>query len=63
MILNQDTPQYSRLMKASILRFLVLLLTSNQCVFAQAQNTILEWEQHWNAYGVGGMCNFMPNMA
>lgn len=46
------------IIKTSILLLLALLVAANQHVFAQTQNMILEWEQHWDTYGVGGTCNF-----
>jgi hypothetical protein len=53
-----NTKQTKQIIIVSVLLFLVLFLTTNQHVFAQTQNMILEWEQHWETYGVGGTCNF-----
>lgn len=46
------------LFNLTFLVFLVVLLNSNQIVCAQSQNMILEWEQHWDTYEMGGTCNF-----
>ena len=48
----------TRLIKASILLFLFIFLANSQNVFAQTQNLILEYEHHWDTYGIGGTCNF-----
>lgn len=58
MISKQNTLQSKQIIKAIALLFLVLFLTTTQHVFAQPQNMVLEWEQHWETYGVGGTCNF-----
>ena len=53
-----NTPLLNQMVKISIILFLLLLTTTNQQVFAQTRNMILEWEQHWETYGIGGTCNF-----
>lgn len=44
--------------KTSIILILLLFIATSQMVLAQTQTMILEWEQHWDTYGVGGTCNF-----
>ena len=43
-------------MFTSLLLALVFSLNSN--VKAEQAGLVLEWEQHWETYGVGGTCNF-----
>lgn len=39
--------------------FLLIFLSFSIILTTQAQDTlVLEWEQHWETYGVGGTCNF-----
>jgi hypothetical protein len=40
--------------------FLLLILCLLLIVgaFAESEELVLEWEQHWETYGVGGTCNF-----
>jgi hypothetical protein len=40
------------------LLLLVLLFSLNWNVRAESGGLVLEWEQHWETYGVGGTCNF-----
>jgi hypothetical protein len=37
---------------------LVLVLPISWSVSAESGELVLEWEQHWETYGVGGTCNF-----
>jgi LPXTG-motif cell wall-anchored protein len=50
---------YLRL-KHMLLTFILLALvfSLNQNVRAESDGLVLEWEQHWETYGVGGTCNF-----
>ena len=52
-----NTKQTKQIIKAAIIFCLISLLSTNQHVFAQS-SLELEWEQHWDTYGVGGTCNF-----
>jgi hypothetical protein len=36
--------------------FLLFSLILLESVFAQSDDLVLEWEQHWDTYGVGGTC-------
>src|SRR4030042_5412100 len=40
--------------------FLLVIFCSSIMLTAKAQSVglVLEWEQHWPTYGVGGTCNF-----
>ncbi|MCK4885237.1 VCBS repeat-containing protein, partial [Candidatus Bathyarchaeota archaeon] len=40
------------------LLLIVFCLFLNGKTFAQSDGLVLEWEQHWDTYGVGGTCNF-----
>jgi hypothetical protein len=40
------------------LLFLVFVFSLNWNVRAEYGGLVLEWEQHWETYGVGGTCNF-----
>ena len=37
---------------------IVLCLPLNGKAWAESDGLVLEWEQHWETYGVGGTCNF-----
>ena len=45
-----------RALFAFLFSVLCLLLAGN--VWAESGGLVLEWEQHWETYGVGGTCNF-----
>ncbi len=40
------------------LLLIVLCLSLNGKTSAQSDGLVLEWEQHWETYGVGGTCNY-----
>ena len=40
------------------LLLIVLCLSLNGKTRAQSDGLVLEWEQHWETYGVGGTCNY-----
>jgi len=42
----------------SVLLLVTLLFSIGLTVKAQGEKLVLEWEQHWPTYGVGGTCNF-----
>ena len=41
-----------------VLLLIVLCLPLNGKVWAESDGLVLEWEQHWETYCVGGTCNF-----
>jgi hypothetical protein len=43
---------------AFVLLLLVLVFSLGWSVRAESGGLVLEWEQHWETYGVGGTCNF-----
>jgi hypothetical protein len=42
----------------SVFLFIVLCLPLNGKAWAESDGLVLEWEQHWETYCVGGTCNF-----
>ena len=40
------------------LLLIILCLSLNGKTMAQSDGLVLEWEQHWETYGVGGTCNY-----
>ena len=41
-----------------VLLLIVFCLPLNGKAWAESDGLVLEWEQHWETYGVGGTCNF-----
>jgi len=41
-----------------VLLLIVLCISLNGNANAESDGLVLEWEQHWETYGVGGACNF-----
>ena len=40
------------------LLLIVLCFSFTPKALAESDGLVLEWEQHWETYGVGGACNF-----
>ncbi|MFW6111338.1 MAG: hypothetical protein ACOC6H_04800, partial [Thermoproteota archaeon] len=51
---------YSHRVPLITLAFILALsgIMFNWSVKAEREGLVLEWEQHWETYGVGGTCNF-----
>ena len=41
-----------------VLLLIVFCLPLNGKAWAESDGLVLEWEQHWDTYGVGGTCNY-----
>ena len=41
-----------------VLSIIILCFSFTGNVWAESGGLVLEWEQHWETYGVGGTCNF-----
>jgi len=49
---------YSRKFVLFAFLFTVICLPLAGRALAESDGLVLEWEQHWETYGVGGTCNF-----